>query len=208
MENRFDRLAAEWDHQPVRVALAADLAAAMRQALPLAADWQVIDFGAGTGLLSLNLLSAVGRIHAVDSSAGMLEALRAKVVAASLTQIETHHCDLHHTPWPGAPVDAVVSALTLHHLANVPLVLGRLAAALRPGGWMALADLDTEDGSFHGPDVTDVYHHGFAREQVADWLAAAGLSQIRVDDAGRRSKPAADGELREYSLFLAVARRA
>jgi len=65
---RFDRAAAEWDANPARVALARAVAEAIRKAVPLRPDMNVLDFGAGTGLVTLGLLSSVGRLTAVDAS--------------------------------------------------------------------------------------------------------------------------------------------
>ncbi len=97
--------------------------------------------------------------------------------------------------------------MTLHHLRNVPLVFSRLAKILNPGGWLAVADLDTEDGSFHG-QADDVFHQGFARRQIAEWLANASFTSISVHDGHTMSKPASTGEVRSYDIFLAVAQKA
>ena len=96
--------------------------------------------------------------------------------------------------------------MTLHHIRDVPLVLGRLAALLKPGGWLAAADLDTEDGSFHG-NAEDVFHHGFEQSQITKWFTEAGLSATCVSNAHSITKPASTGELRTYSVFLAVGKK-
>ena len=96
--------------------------------------------------------------------------------------------------------------MTLHHLRNAPLVLSRLAAILEPGGWLAVADLDSEDGSFHG-QADDVFHHGFERGQIAEWLTNARLKWISVSDAHSMSKLSSTGEVRSYGLFLAMGQK-
>ena len=53
----------------------------------------------------------------------------------------------------------------LHHIEDTAAALrGDLGALLRPGGRLALADLDTEDGSFHDPDAEGIHHLGFDRD--------------------------------------------
>ncbi|MCC7493207.1 MAG: class I SAM-dependent methyltransferase [Fimbriimonadaceae bacterium] len=205
--SRFDQLASQWDDNPARVANAQAIAAAIAARVPLQPAWQALDYGAGTGLLGLALRPHVGQVQAVDTSADMLEVLRQKVAAADLSGVEAVQADLHEGPWPGGPVDLVVSAMTLHHLRDVPLVLGRLVAALRPGGWIAVADLDREDGSFHGPEASDVYHLGFDRAAVAQWLTAAGCTAVGVADASVIRRPTPSGGTREFGIFLAVAQR-
>lgn len=206
--SRFDALAAQWDANSVRAALGAGVAEAMRRAVPFAPEWRIMDFGAGTGLLTLRLLDAVGEVVAVDSSAGMLDVLDAKVAEAGLTQVSGCRVNLTEQPWSEPAVDAVVSLMTLHHIEDVPALLARLVAALKPGGWLALADLDSEDGSFHGADVTDVYHQGFARETMAAWLTTAGCVEVAVVDAYQVTRPDINGLPRTYGVFLATARRA
>ncbi|MBI5833248.1 MAG: class I SAM-dependent methyltransferase [Armatimonadetes bacterium] len=205
--SRFDTLAPQWDTNPVRAALGTGVADAMRREVPFAPDWRIMDFGAGTGLVTLRLLDSVAEVVAVDCSTGMLDVLDDKLSAAGLTQVTTHRVDLTRAAWDGEPVDAVVSSMTLHHIADVPALLARLVGAVKPGGWLALADLDAEDGSFHGPDVDDVHHQGFQRETMAAWLRAAGCGEVRVADAHRVTRPDVHGIPRTYGVFVAVGRR-
>jgi hypothetical protein len=84
-------------------------------------------------------------------------------------------------------------------------VLKHLRPALRAGGWIALADLDSEDGTFHA-DPTGIYHHGFERTLLCRWLNEAGFTDAVSRDADRITRPAADGVLQTYPVFLVTAR--
>lgn len=202
--NPFDQRAADWDANPGRVALARAVVAAIRAAVPLRPDMRAMDFGAGTGLVSLGLLGDVGEITAVDASAGMLRVLAEKAAALGAVRLRTLRCDVSTDALPQAAFDLVVSSMTLHHLPDVPAVLKRMRASLRPGGWIALADLDAEDGSFHA-DTTGVCHSGFDRATVCRWLTDAGFAGAAVRDAHRMTKLGADGVTRDYPVFLATA---
>jgi len=79
VRTRFDRLAAEWDANPGRVAIAKAVTAAIRNAVTLRPDMVAMDFGAGTGLVTLGLLSDVGSLTAVDASGEMLRLLDEKL---------------------------------------------------------------------------------------------------------------------------------
>jgi ubiquinone/menaquinone biosynthesis C-methylase UbiE len=204
--NRFDQQAAEWDNNPGRVTVAQHVAAAMLQAVPFASTWRALDCGAGTGLLTLNLLPHVAELCATDSSAGMLEQLRKKIAAAGIRNVTTLLWDADAEACPRAGFDLVCSSMVLHHLRLVPAALQRMTAALQPGGWLAVADLETEDGSFH-PDPTGVHHHGFAPESITRWLAAAGCADISLRSAYTIIKPDATGAEHRYPIFLATARR-
>jgi len=96
--------------------------------------------------------------------------------------------------------------MVLHHLCAAPAALQRMSQAARVGGWLAVADLETEDGSFH-LDATGVRHHGFAPDDIARWLAAAGCREISTRTAYTVVKPDATGRDHRYPIFLATARR-
>ncbi len=202
---RFDEKAAEWDANPARVALARAVVEAIRAAVPLRPDMAVMDFGAGTGLVSLGVLPFVAEVTAVDASAGMLDTLRKKVDALGAKNFHLLRGDVTYAALPSGHFDLIVSSMTLHHLPDVPLVLRRLRPALCDGGWIALADLDAEDGTFHA-DPTGIYHRGFERATVFRWLEEAGFADITAREAYRITRPGSDAVMRTYPIFLVTAR--
>lgn len=203
----FDAAALTWDDNPGRVAVSRQLAAAIRREVPLQADWEALDYGCGTGLVTLLLSPDLGQVIAADSSAGMLEVLAGKLRDVGADNVTTRLVDLTTDGHDLPPVDFVFSSMTFHHLPDPAAVLGKLAALVRPGGWVAIADLDAEDGSFHG-DNTGVFHHGFSTAQMAEFVAAAGLQLDRTTVAHTVARPDAAGVTREYPVLLTVARKA
>ena len=202
MTSSFDARAQTWDDDPRRRKLAASIFAALEQAVPPRAEWAALDYGAGTGLLTLALAARVRRVLAVDSSAGMLAVLAEKARAGGFANVETWHADFANDPLPAGPFDLVASAMTLHHVADVEGLLRKFHALLAPGGRVALADLDAEDGSFHGANAAGVHHLGFDRAELAAKLEAAGFADVRFSDAARSEKNG-----RAYSVFIAAARK-
>lgn len=202
---RFDRMAAGWDANPGRIALARAVAETIRKAVPLRLDMSAMDFGAGTGLVTLALLSDVASITAVDTSAEMLRVLEEKVKALGIVNVSTVLSESDKPPLPAARFDLIVSSMVLHHLPDVPQAIRRLRPCLRPNGWIALADLESEDGTFHA-DPTGVYHRGFDREEIGRWLREAGFTDTTAREAHRLVRPAPTGENRTYPVFLATAR--
>jgi len=76
-----------------------------------------------------------------------------------------------------------------------------LASATHPGRWVALADLDHGDGTFHKPGITDVYHLGFERSEVRRWLEEAGFANVADTTAFVHRRHG-----REYPVFLITGR--
>jgi len=203
MERRnFDAAALTWDEEPRRVRLAADIAAAIRETVPLSADWDGMDYGCGTGLLTFNLASDLGSIVGMDSSQGMVDRLNARCVETGIRNAHGVRFDLEQGEMPPAgPFHLIASAMTLHHIPEIVPLLTSLRGLLHPGGWIALADLETEDGSFH-EDRTGVFHHGFSREELETSLARAGFGSIAI-----RSVAAVQKREKTYPVLLAVAVR-
>jgi len=205
VQARFNKVAAEWDSNPTRVTLARAVVDAIRIAVPLRADMQALDFGAGTGLVTLGLLSDVNSVTAVDASGEMLRVLDEKLRSLRIANVHTLQCDISRAPLPANQFDLVVSSMVLHHLPDVSPVLQRLRPCLRPGGWIALADLDTEDGSFHA-DMTGVFHNGLDRRDVCQWLEQAGFSNVVARNAHTITRPVTGGTTRKYGVFLITGR--
>lgn len=104
---------------------------------------RVLDLGAGTGLLSALILDRFPRagVTLLDISEGMLAVARRRFVAVAPGRIAFMTSDYAAQPL-GGPFDAVVSALSIHHLEDEAkrALFGRVFAALRPGGLFINAD--------------------------------------------------------------------
>lgn len=203
---RFDRIAAEWDEDPRRTAMARAVAQAMIAAVQPQGGERALEVGAGTGLVTALLAPRLREVVAADNSAGMLAVLERKCAALGLANVRVQACDLARE-LPAGPFDLVFSSMTLHHIKDVAGLFVRLADVLAPGGRVALADLDAEDGSFHSSDAEGIAHHGFARADIGLWLAAAGLQEIEIGTAHVSRKADGDGRERDYPIFLATARK-
>lgn len=204
---RFNAAAADWEEKPLRVALARKVAGAIRQAIPLATTMRVLEYGCGTGMVSRALSPHVAQIMAVDTSPQMLEVLRRKAGEEKIINIETLVHDLTSEPLPDKGFDLVMSSMTLHHIPDIETLLPRFLAILKPGGYLAVADLVTEDGSFH-EDNTGVAHQGINPEAVRTILAKNGGLDIGVQEIHTIEKPGANSAaVRKYPVFLAWCRK-
>lgn len=206
VQKRFAEAAAGWDSEPRRVALAKAVAESILRHVPLNHTMAVMDYGAGTGLVSLCLHPLVASVVAADTSAEMLKVLEGKIAKHGITNVSTRMLDLTQAAGTQAEFDVIVSSTTLHHVQDTAALFRRFHNILKPDGWLAVADLDAEDGSFHS-DPTGVYHHGFERKSIVEMLGQAGFRDAAAHDVHRVAKPDKAGRMREYSFFLAVARR-
>lgn len=198
----FDAVALQWDEEPRRVKLAHDIAAAMLERIPVSGEWDALDFGCGTGLVTLQLAPHLHSVTGADSSAGMLERLDLKIRTSGIANVRTALCDAVKGVLPAGKYHLITSAMTLHHVEVIVPLLQALKTLLHPGGLIALADLEAEDGSFH-VDATGVFHNGFRRDELADLLEKSGFTAVTVATATHITK----GE-RTFPVLLATARTA
>lgn len=205
-DNRFDLRAATWDENPVRLVMARTVANKMVERVSLTQDMKALEFGCGTGLVTVLMAPMLGRITAVDSSENMLAELQKKIDDMGIGNIEYHKLDIGEQAVPGSDYDFIFSNMTFHHIEDGDALLKKLCGALAHGGVLALTDLDSEDGSFHG-DMPGVYHLGFKRGDVVSAFEKAGFSSCSVENVHVVEKPGKDGTTHRYPMFLATGRK-
>jgi 2-polyprenyl-3-methyl-5-hydroxy-6-metoxy-1,4-benzoquinol methylase len=197
----FDEKAQDWD-TPDRRKRARDAAQRIREHVALDRTMRVIDVGAGTGLLGLELAADVSEVVLAEPSAGMLEVARGKLSASGPANVTAVALDVPGPPPPGEPFDLAVSLLVLHHVEDTLAALESIHGMLRPSGQIALVDLESEDGSFHDADAEGIHHHGFDRAAIESLATGAGFIDVETRVTGDIEK---DG--RTYPLILITGRR-
>jgi 2-polyprenyl-3-methyl-5-hydroxy-6-metoxy-1,4-benzoquinol methylase len=193
----FKDRAADYDQRPVPQQISEGVVAALIERVALTPMMRVLDFGAGTGLLSEKIAPRVAKLTAVDISESMLAKLVEKPALRECVEVVCQN--LLEQPL-GRRFDLVVSAMAAHHVEDTAALLKTLHAHVAPGGTLALADLDSEDGTFHPPGVEGVFHAGFDREALVALLLAAGFKAPHITTACEVSR---DG--RAFPIFLATA---
>jgi 2-polyprenyl-3-methyl-5-hydroxy-6-metoxy-1,4-benzoquinol methylase len=200
MQNdHFADKSGDWDTRPVPLQISASVGPLLRESLEWNDGMRVMDFGAGTGLLAAHVAPLVAKVIAVDTSPSMLEALAEKKELRGM--VEPRCQDILLEPL-GEQFDAIVSAMALHHVQDTDQLLRIFREHLKPGGQLALADLDAEDGTFHPPDTAGVFHSGFDREDLRRKLEAADFEAVRFETAVEVARE--DG--RTFPVFLLTAR--
>jgi 2-polyprenyl-3-methyl-5-hydroxy-6-metoxy-1,4-benzoquinol methylase len=200
MTDLFQEKAQDWDVNDMVKALSMGIGSAILDNVTLDESMRVMDFGAGTGLITAQVADKVGKVTAVDVSEAMLEKLAAKDELKGKVEIVCQN--IVEQPI-GTEFDLIVSAMAMHHVQDTDKMIARFAEHLKSGARVALADLDEEDGSFHPEDAQGVHHAGFNREAFMSKLEAHGFKDIRFVTAHTASK-----EEKGYPIFLALATKA
>ena len=169
----FDRTAADWDQ--LRQELFGERCDLL--ALPAFLDQNATigDLGCGTGILSEILAPFTGRLIAVDTSAGMLEAARLRL--AEHSNVEVRPGRLEALPIDDGELDVAALFLTLHHVADPRRVLVEAARAVKDGGKVVVVDMQVHDREEYQRDMGHVWM-GFSREALSGLLSSTGFDGI------------------------------
>ncbi|HTP08259.1 MAG TPA: class I SAM-dependent methyltransferase [Anaerolineae bacterium] len=202
--NEFDQKAQQWDAKPVRVERAQAVAEGIKAAVPLASHMTALEYGCGTGLLSFALQPYLGHITLADSSSGMLAVLREKISAANIQNMQPMPLDLMIDPLPTQRYHMIYTLLTLHHIPDTDRMLRAFYDLLNPQGYLCVADLDQEDGTFHEDEFHG--HLGFDREALAAQARSTGFTDIGYSTVFHMIKDV-QGVAKDFPIFLMIAQK-
>ena len=200
----FDSRAKTWDSDPMKVARARAVAHGIQTHVPLAPHMTAFEYGCGTGLLGFALQPYLKHITLADSSSGMLDVLQEKITSCGISNMRPMKLDLVDDPLPQESYHLIVTMMTFHHIPDIDSLLRDMYSLLATPGYLCVADLDSEDGSFHGPDFSG--HCGFDRQELRQKASQAGFRNAGFSTVFNIRKAVAGGE-RDFPVFLMVAEK-
>jgi cyclopropane fatty-acyl-phospholipid synthase-like methyltransferase len=196
-KDHFAHKSKSWDMNSKRVKNAKAIAESILKNIKLDSKMELMDFGAGTGLLTYFVAPKVRKIVAVDNSPSMLEQFREKS-SEFLCETEIIRKDMSAETLD-RKFDGIISSMTIHHLEDTATLFSKFYKMLNENGFIAIADLDSEDGTFHSED-TGVHHYGFDREVLKTIASDAGFGEIHFETVSIIKKPH-----RDFPVFLMTA---
>ena len=199
MQTHFDKVAKDWDMNDLKSQLSYHIGKALLEHTTLRSNMHIMDFGAGTGLLTVHVADKVQKVAAVDISEAMLNELMAKTHLAS---VKAYCQDIIRQPI-NEDFDGIISAMALHHVKDTDEIIKAFYGHLNDGGFIAIADLDSEDGTFHPEEMDGVFHHGFDRLVLQKKFEDAGFKDVEFRTAHTFVKE----DKSEYPIFLLTAKK-
>lgn len=185
-------------------------------------DFNVLEVGSGTGLLSYKIAPHVRSLVGVDTADGMIAAFNDKLAAlpddpapnlcainhlltsadspalqGAAAALATEMGEKSHPPYR---FDLIISHLTLHHIPSMPEIFKTLHACLKHGGMIALTDYEDygdEAIKFH-PEAKrpGVERHGIRVQEAQEVMVGTGFNEVVVEKAFvlRKEVAAEDGK--------------
>lgn len=191
-----ERLALMAPSRRLRLALSDEVLSAEAGGKPL----RVLDAGCGDGLLTLSLARRHGdwALLGADRREDLLAGARERAAGRSLGNVRFQPADLTQA-LPEGGFGAVVALECLHEIPDDAAALRSMAAALAPGGLLALQVPD-RDWTPVLPGSTGIWReevrHGYSREEIEAAVRAAGLEPVELRPT-YRSLAAAAQEVRD-----------
>ena len=199
MKDTFVEKAANWD-SPDKIKMTKKFLSEMLFHINPQSSWKALEIGAGTGLLGLNVEPLVSKVVMVDTSEAMLEILKQKLHSDS--KVEIVHGEVFE--YKQQDIDFVFSAMAFHHLADVEKTLQHIATITKPGAWVVVGDLVTEDGSFHS--FEPIPYCGFDTTILSKQFVQAGfdVKLVKIYNVITRIT---DEKTTNYEQFMLIAKR-
>ena len=205
MRLSFDKKAKDWDDNR-RIQRSKVIAEKIIDYVNLQETFSGLEFGCGTGLISLNLYDKLGKITCIDTSSGMIKQLEDKVTEHNLDKITVTQLNINDDHDLKSEYDIIYSSMSLHHVTSLEETLQNFYDLLQDGGQLCIVDLDKEDGSFHSQESNFLGHNGFEQKELSQLLEQVGFNNIMSETFYNDERSIGNRNI-EYSLFIMKAQK-
>jgi len=202
--SEFDAKAADWDKNPMHWDRSVAIADEILKILPIKPYFRAMEFGAGTGILSFLLKDNLKEILLIDNSSEMVRLTNEKIKVSGVANLRTKFFDLEHSDFTGDKFNLIFTQMVLHHVSEIENIISKFHSMLSPGGYLAIADLYSEDGSFHGEGFDG--HRGFDPDDLAAILQTKQFTSISHKECFKINRVISESETRDFPVFLITAK--
>ncbi len=203
--SEFDNKAAEWDKNPMHWDRSEAIANEIKALLPLNKEMRALEYGAGTGITSFLLKDLLKEITLMDNSTEMVKVMNGKISASQVKNMRAMNFDLENTDFNDGTFDLIFTQMVLHHVININNIFKRFYRLLNKDGYLAIADLYTEDGSFHGDGFNG--HLGFDIGDLTSILIKNNFHTISHKECFVIDRKISETESRQFPVFLLIAKK-
>ena len=205
MINHFDEAAKNWDKNQMHIQRTNAIANELLPLIDKIKITRALEFGAGTGLLSLLLKDKFADITLMDSSLEMISIAREKIANGGFCHLHPVFFDLEKENYTDKTFDFIFTQMSLHHIVNIAKMILKFHTLLNSDGILTIADLCKEDGSFHDANFTG--HNGFDPDDLVKLMKKNGFREINYKSCFVIKKTVNNGTEKEFPLFLLNAKK-
>jgi len=203
--NEFDIKAAEWDNNPMHWNRSEAVAKEIKSMIPLNKWMSALEYGAGTGITSFLLRDYLKEITLMDNSSEMINVINAKIKTSEVKNLRTLNFNLETDEYKEGKFDLIFTQMVLHHVVDIENIISNFHLLLNPKGFLVIADLYEEDGSFHGDGFTG--HNGFNVVELSDILRKNSFLNIKNRTCFVIDRKISETESKQFEVFIMTAQR-
>ncbi len=180
MNNRFDKLAAQWDSKPMRVEIAMSFINHIKSTIDCdISKFSMLDYGCGSGLISFGFAACIDSITGMDYSSGMVNKYNNKAKELGFEHLLAQKHNINDEILELNKYNLIATNMTMHHIQDIENFIKVLKDSLSNDGYLYISDLVKEDGKFHSMGNNDVEHLGFDNETIYKVFENYGFKDIQ-----------------------------
>lgn len=202
----FDNAASTWDEKPFNIERSKAISEEIIKSVPLSQKWSALEYGCGTGLLSVLLHSYLGSIVLADDSVEMLKVLEKKILDQNIKNMHPLKLNLLEDDYD-TKQDIIFTQMALHHIRDTEKIIGAFYRLLKDKGYLCIAELVEEDGSFHAHHDHYDGHNGFDPEKLKGLLESAGFGDVTTKICFEMERELDNNVVKKYPIFLMMGRK-
>jgi ArsR family transcriptional regulator len=176
MRRYFDELAGKFGRAYVPGRSWKGIAEALLKLLP---PMVIADLGAGEGTIAQLMAQRAEKVIAIDNSEKMVEFGSELARKHGIGNLEYRLGDLEDVPIPSSTVDLAFLSQALHHAPHPERALAEAWRILKPGGRIAILDLNRHQFEEAREMYADVWL-GFTELELEQYLKAAGFQKLET----------------------------
>jgi Methylase involved in ubiquinone/menaquinone biosynthesis len=176
------------------------------QRIDLSKNKNVLEFGCGTGLVTVNLIENMNNLSLIDSSEGMLHQLKVKLSTMHANNKINLYNDLFDNNLLANTYDLIYTSMVLHHIKNIDLYGNRFNELLSVNGTLCIIDLLPVAKEYHINEPEFDGYHGFDPAWLIKQLENQGFEKELCDVIYNDSK-SINNKIIDYSLFLLIMKK-
>ena len=203
--NEFDIKAAEWDKNPMHWDRSRAIANEIIKLVPLNKGMTALEYGAGTGITSFLLRDYLKEITLMDNSTEMIRIIDEKINSSQVKNLKTLNFNLETDDYKNGKFDLIFTQMVLHHVTDIEKIVNKFHLLLNPKGYLVIADLYEEDGSFHGEGFTG--HKGFNVDALSDILRKNRFSGINHKTCFVIDRKISETQSKQFEVFIMTAKK-
>ena len=198
----FNKEAKNWDNNPEKTERAKIFAKEIIDFIQPSKKMKALEFGCGTGLLSFQIKNYFNELTLVDTSEGMIKVLKEKVKQLKVKNFKPILIDVLQDSKSISKTDVIYTLMTMHHIENIDKAVTIFNSLLNKTGYLCIADLVEEDGTFHPTSQNFTGHNGFNKIELTKTIHNNGFEVVYYTICYEIEK-----NDKKYPLFLLIAKK-